>query len=393
MKDILTVRWPRIITILFCIHMCLLVFNGTKYFTIGSRSQIYASIVILVACCMTLSCRGKKFKNIFSFERVICVLEILYTFVSAIFINDSFERGTFLASILFFTLIFFWTCMAFDGKDIRCLEVAHFFSGVILSLGIFFSMHRPYGLTSRTTILTYTGEYYDVNFLSALIVIPAILLFDKILRGEFNRMVAAVAFTLMVVAIILTGSRAAMGVLGLGIMMIIMSRKNIIDYLMIIPIILLLAYFLSLYIPDDIMYRFVNNGFDISKDRVRMLDWSYGIKLIAKNPVWGSGFVSSHQLIYDLLSADITAHNTYLVFVINYGILMTIPLLLVTLLPLYRLVKYDAPMGYIASYVAYLLLLLPIEANFSEIHIIPICLYLAISGYVKQCYLSKYTTC
>ena len=163
---------------LLSMHMLLLILNGSQFFEIGNRSIFYL-LIILNSCVILVwgKARGRNHDiKLFSIEKVISAVMIIFTFVSVIYINTDYQRGVYLASLLFFSLIFFWSNMKYDFNQLERLKKFYILSALILAIGIIIFRYQPYTdiSVSRMTIQSYTGEFYDVNFISAYMVIPTI---------------------------------------------------------------------------------------------------------------------------------------------------------------------------------------------------------------------------
>ncbi len=386
------IRVGNICICLLAFHMFLLIMNGTKYFSIGSRSQIYL-LMILMSAVSVFSSKSKPYDGgvIVSTEKILTVLLSMYTIFSAFFVRPQYDRGTFLAAILLCVLIFFWTNNRFRQKQIETLERCYIFSALILALGIIIFRYQPYTdvSSSRMTIQSYTGEYYDVNFISAYIVVPTIFLFQKYFERK-KRGATVIRLMIMLAAILITGSRTALGIVAIAVAFILWKQKKIGSHVLIagIAVIALLPVMIQ-FLPEDIFSHYLK-GINIFEDSRRMKDWMTGITLIAERPWLGHGLVSSHSLIVEHFDITwITVHNSYLVFIVNYGVIFGSFIIMLLFLPLYRLVKYKALYVYPLAYGMFLLSILLIEANFSDIMMVPICVFYAIANYYKEQYLKN----
>lgn len=368
--------------------MLLIFFNGTQFFSIGDRSYIYL-IMILVLLVAMFKQRSIKKGRIFSKDKIISIVMFFYTLYSIFFIRQDFERGIFLSSLLFFTLMLFLLSFTFSEKDIKGLLKAYIVSALILALGIIIYRYQPYtdSSSSRMTILSYTGEFYDVNFISAYIVIPTILLIDKYLREHrrWNKIAEGILILILLSSIVLTGSRSALALFFIGVIISLFKQKKIgikitmaaIGFIVIIPAVIP-------FIPEDIFSHYAR-GLNVLEDTRRMGDWIVGMSLIADKPLWGQGLVSSHSLIVEKYGTDwVTAHNTYLVFLINYGIVFGLLTVFYICYPLFKMIRYNSPYIYKLCYIMFLISILPIEANFSDIMIIPIGIFGIVANYYKQ---------
>lgn len=374
---------------LLSMHMLLLILNGSQFFEIGNRSIFYL-LIILNSCVILVwgKARGRNHDiKLFSIEKVISAVMIIFTFVSVIYINTDYQRGVYLASLLFFSLIFFWSNMKYDFNQLERLKKFYILSALILAIGIIIFRYQPYTdiSVSRMTIQSYTGEFYDVNFISAYMVIPTIFLLYDFFEKTKKSKSALVKLIILIGAIVLTGSRGALGVLGIAMIFTLWHQKKIgatvlfgiLALIVAVPIIIQL-------IPQDILIHYLK-GVNVFNDTRRMADWELGVALIARKPLFGYGMVSSYSLIVTIFNITwLTVHNTYLVFGVNYGVIFGSMIVLLMIIPLYRLIKFKAPYVYSLAYMMFLVSVFLIEANFSDIMIIPVCIFFSYAAYYKE---------
>lgn len=385
MKRSIIVKKNNIPIFFLSLHMYLLLFNGTSFFNIGSRAYLYLIIIVISVVYII----GNLIK--FSFptkEKVICLILIFYSIISYFLIHKSGERGILLSSVLFFLLIFFWSSFLFDSNQIEKIESNYIVSAAILAIGIIVVRYKPYTgeMASRMTIMSVTGEFYDVNFISAFISIPTILLFDKYVTNRKSKRLL-VLLILMMVSILLTGSRAALLLTGVGCICIALYRNMMsLNSFIIIPIIIACGIAIFSIMPNDMIQHYMR-GFNLLEDKGRMNDWIYGLKVIAANPIFGNGLVPTKTLITELYGFTwLTAHNTFISFWAMYGLVIGSLIIYVVLIPLFRLIKYKAPLNYTIAYGAFIFSIIAIEATFSDIMIIPVLFFYSVSIYYRSIY-------
>ena len=374
---------------LFIVHMCCLIINGTSYFNIGDRSVLYLLIILISFFGRMFVNKGKAIQPFFTNERRIAMVMVFFTFYSIFFVNTNYQTGTFLASEVFFLLIYSWTFNDFDEIQIKQLKNAYIFSALILAIGIMVSRYQPYSgsMASRMPIMSYTGAFYDVNFLTSYIAIPTILVLNDFITKKESKLFNFVLLIVLTLSILLGGSRTALAVIFIALLLLFWNHKRLSgSTLFIIMVIFLAANIAIRFLPQDMMQHYLR-GIVVTDDSRRMNDWSYGISLISQAPLFGSGMVSTRSLIIMYYQKTwITVHNTYLAIFVNYGLIFGSLIIMMMAIPLYRMFKFKAPIEYQISYIMYLVSILVIEANFSDIMIIPICIYFAIANYYKYQY-------
>lgn len=366
---------------LLSIHMLLLILNGTTFFSIGNRAYIYLLVIIIEI--LYLATRMVNISRFFDMKRKVCLFMIAYSLFSIMFVNQDYQNDTFLAALLFFLLVFF---LEIDNqRQLEKLKKYYIFSALVLAIGIIIMRYTPYAGMSRMTILSYTGEYYDVNFISAYISVPVILLLYDFFEGK--RKIIILELAIMCIATLLTGSRTALVIQAIGLVFVLFKQKKVnMRMLFALMALIIIVPAMIQFLPEDIIGHF-SSGINVLDDTRRMNDWTAGIELISMKPILGHGLVSSRNLVIENFGVTwVTVHNTYLVFFVNYGLIGGIPAILLMILPLCRLIKYRAPYIYPFAYGMFLVSIGIIEANFSDIMIIPICIFFLMSEYYKNLY-------
>lgn len=366
-----------VVLFLFSLHLILIFFNGDSFFNLGNSFIIYAIIilVLIIQCIIKREFKYRRgdWKKIFMLFYLIFSIEI---------VNRDYQESMLKVMLLTFTLLLAWNLFDFDVRQVNYLITGYIISAIILATILLLQRYQPYisiNGSNRMTILSSNGVYYDVNFLSAYLVLADIFLFINILDKKRKKL-SVVFFTIITCALVLASSRAALGILILAILGILFFQKkltvNTVIYMCIFCIIALGIYML---LPDSVTSH-LSRGISLSADITRMRDWQYGIKLISENPIFGNGIVSTKNLIIEKYGITwITVHNTYLSFFVYYGLVGGIVVLLIMLEPLRKMIKNKIRIEYIIVYAGYLILILMIEANFSDIWLIPILLFTAIS--------------
>lgn len=374
----------RICSVLFGIHIATIIFNGTQYFTIGNRSILY-SIIILFSSFDLLNniLHGhKKIKfNLFSVS-FLSISMIIYTLLSAFFIVDDFQSDVLLASLLFYCLILVWSNINFKRNDILFIKNSYSYSALMISITLIFFGIQPYPGLSRMSITSYTGDFYDVNFLAAFILIPTIYLIADLMESSKHVFFKIAKVLICCVAIVLTGSRSALFLMTLSFFALLWIRKKMdlrfLCFAIIITIVLATA---VPFIPLDILEHY-NRGFNPLEDQRRMLDWMTGFSLIEKRPLWGNGLVSTNELIIrEYATPWVTVHNSFIVFLVQYGLFFGIIAISAFLLVLLRLYNNKFSKIHFIACLSYIGSILIIESNFSDIMIIPLLFFIANANY------------
>jgi len=146
--------------------------------------------------------------------------------------------------------------------------------------------------------------------------------------------------------------------------------KNIRLLFVVVVFIFLVVY----YLPDELMGRlFINSYNDTSQNR-RFDDWLYALKCIEQYPFFGSGFSTSSSVIYKLFRVNITAHNSFLAMMMNFGIIGSLPILILIFKPLFILYK-KRDKFFFFFYIAFIFNVSIIEAITSFVFIVPLIVF------------------
>jgi len=204
------------------------------------------------------------------------------------------------------------------------------------------------GLSGLFSNANYTGSWLNLVLPFSL----AFLLEEK--EKKSYSIISLIFFILIVISTILTYSRNS--ILGLFLALILIMGIKTLKW--IIPSLIAVGIPISLsigliknntvieisrkFIPEIIWnYRFIDFGFENFFDYGRIKIWTFALKLISMNPLWGSGS-ASFPILYKIETGLYKghAHNLLLEIGVNYG---TITLILflstIILITLYSITK------------------------------------------------------
>lgn len=354
----------RIITLLFSLHCLLLIFNRTTYFNLVGSYHIY----ILMLLFFVISLRK------FTGTQLMILGVILYSLLAY-----ALKGGKLLGVLLFWLVVFFAVGFKIEQKNYLLIKKAYCISASIISATLLIQHRAPYagyagfGAAERYGVFFSELEFYDVNFTATFLTIPTVLIFidfyDKVTK---YRKLALVAVLLNLLAIYFTGSRAGLVVVfGSLFACAFASKKRKIDfkilYIVVGVIVLVFAYQL---LPKNTIERLLEQGVVDGKTSRRYLDWKYGIEAFKNSPLWGNGLYSTIEMVEKISGVVYTAHNTYIMYLVMYGVIGCIPIFAFITIPIYRAIK-KCDLYFLILYMGFLAQTFVIEAGFSEIYLIP----------------------
>lgn len=370
--------------VLLGIHMLLLFFNKTAFFNLGGNSILY--ILILLVTFLIFIKEQAKFEM--AFIQFCCITIIIISILSIKFINPNYEEDMLKAILLFYCLIFFVPNIKLSAKNVNLLLNLYIISAIILAF-ILIIQHRPpyegYGIF-RYGIFYSETEYYDVNFTGLYLVLPTGLGLNKMLheKNTIKKLVRGISEIVLIFAIIFTGSRGATLVMIalLGYIGILNGKLNLKRIILFCFAIVALGICVKLILPADVWSRLFGEEYTLQGRRTE--DWSYGIKLILNAPLWGNGIVSSKNLIIQMTGMTwITVHNTYLVYMVIFGIIGAIPSIAIIIYPTIASLRYKIPKLFLVAYLGFLAMILLVEANFSDVILITLLIVYCVIHFYK----------
>jgi len=144
------------------------------------------------------------------------------------------------------------------------------------------------------------------------------------------------------IAVFMTGSRAGMLAMFLGGIIVFtyyMKGRNIV-----FGVLLLSAGGLIIlcFLPDRLIQRMLYfNTYLDGSNYLRLMNWYYGIKAFFRSPLIGYGMVYSNNVLFKYFSYVRAAHNTYITFLIQFGLIGALPVILILAKIFFKTLKGD----------------------------------------------------
>ena len=213
----------------------------------------------------------------------------------------------------------------FTQKEIKKLLSAYIISGAIMGFLILYQRLDYYDsiYASRYTIQILGHERFDPNFLAACMVIPFIL---SITKQLFNYSLwNLVCLILIFLGVLFTASRGAMLSCSIGAttaFSIFAFRRRKVKYLIWGGfLVVILGYTVLNILPEASFERLFSKSYDDSSNEKRFVDWAVGFKAFENSWLFGYGMQGEMQIIKREVGVSMIAHNTYLAFLLQFGVI------------------------------------------------------------------------
>ena len=345
-------------------------FVEEKYFSLGDYYLLPVTTITISLYSILIRIRkiGTCPRGNFS-----ALIALFYIILSSLF-HTCVTADVVASYLLILTFFYFTTNRKYSYTEIRWLIFAYVGSAAILSFILFYQLRMPYLGRIRFSVFYSDLDFYDVNFLASYLLLPALLSFYIAwIKPLFGCSFLFKLLNILIVSSILaTGSRAAMIGIIIGFFPLIYNHlKSWKLYIGLLLIIVSIFFCLPVELQERLFIDSYNDG---SQTR-RFDDWLYGVKAVCANPIWGSGIASTSTIIHNLFRVNITAHNTYLALFINCGIIGSLPILYILLLPLFKCKNTFLHCYYLSFYIAFLFNIAIIEAITSFVFLIPLVMF------------------
>ena len=244
----------------------------------------------------------------------------IYTLFSCLFISH--ENGTFDKLIRYFYellifLVFLNSKLSFD----KTVSLIKFYTLSCIGIAIKMAVQHvslPED-PDRFSIMNF-GKIMDPNFLSALFILPTLILFYRLLHERKQRKVYLL-FILFLLVILATGSRGGLLSVGIGCLILLLkdsSWKKKITFIFLSSIVLVAL----VVFEAEKLARYSVENLNDGSNALRFHLWGVAWDIFMSNPIFGRGANSMLNLgmAYGA-RINIMVHNTYLEILADYGIL------------------------------------------------------------------------
>ncbi|MDU7967004.1 MAG: O-antigen ligase family protein [Paeniclostridium sordellii] len=315
-----------ITTLILGIFICSVFLCNDRY--LGITEYYYIPIILI----MFLSLYYLRHKIVVRIEHVFCILLIFYMCINLIRYNYSLDKGVYISYIAYLIMFLLLTMKNINAREIKFLLNCYIFASCIFSLYIIIFRRELDGWigTYRYTVQLLNGVYIDPNFVGAFINISAVITFNRILAQK-KKGLNAVLTAITAYATFLTGSRGAMIALlmGCGIAFASYNKLKIKRIMIGILFILIIGFLLYMVMPEGTLERMFIDSYYDGSNITRFTNWALGIKSFFMKPIFGYGFVNSVDILINSFGYGHAIHNTYIVTLSQFGIIGSIPIVLI----------------------------------------------------------------
>ena len=283
--------------------------------TMGIR--FYLPIFVPVLFLGIISIFNNKMK--LALEHLTCGVLFLITLFHLQNSLESFgEKNAALFSETILIIFFFiFSMFRYNLRELKYIINSLIIAGTGFSILLFlFSFHLGLG---HYTIRPFNGyyQYIDPNYLSSFMVIPCIILMKRAIFTNRN-ISAYILFFVNIIAVLLTGSRAAMLSLLIALVIMLAVNKNLKVLFTLIIISILTAIIAVIFLDSNIIERlFVKSYLDRSNE-YRIEFWlSHILYTVEHSPIIGFGLTQ----ITDNIWINLSSHSTFIAFFSSFGLL------------------------------------------------------------------------
>ncbi|GIN96858.1 hypothetical protein J6TS1_27280 [Siminovitchia terrae] len=343
------------------------------------------TIFLIIAC---FFCALEWFisdKLHFKIEHFCSFFLIAYLLVSLYQIDITANSGIYLSYLLFLVFFILITIKKIKKQEIRFIINSYIASATIISLSIIIFRNEFMGWTGtfRYTIRYSNQEYADPNFIAAYIYIAALFCIYKLLLvpKKSNKIIYSILAIVITTATLFTGSRAAMIGLVIGCIPLVLKGKKS----LLISVISLssIGFFMFMFLPEGLKARMFYNTYIDDSNITRMSLWMNGIEAFVKKPMIGYGPQYPLTIINEHVGVSRAIHNTFIAFLVQFGLLGIVPLIIIIINPLRNLLNRSM-FPLLGLYASWFFTLFMVEANVSIIFWSTITIITLIANYKKE---------
>lgn len=248
---------------------------------------------------------------------ILILLTVVHLNSSIDYLDDS--KVVFSQTILFvFFMLFSLNKIGIRG--LRLIANSFIFCSVVFSLMLFVFPYDYGG--GHYSLSTFIGNHIalDPNYLASCMVIATTILLKRFIypQNKRYRFFYIVLLTVILIGLLMTGSRTGMIAFILGFFVLILKDKRKIFIALFGMFILTIAVLYLL--PQDIQDRLFYKSYIDSSNIKRVQLWNSTINKILEKPFIGHGTISTKMIISDYNVAG-ASHNTFLMILLNFGLL------------------------------------------------------------------------
>lgn len=291
----------------------------------------YYIFILLYMVCAIIYIAMKNIPLRVGLHQKIIVLLVLELVIVGIVNKQYLDRGVILSYLVWFCFYFIAMMMPCSQADIKIIINSFILGALACSLMVLFIKHEYiYAGSGRYTIQFFDNEEIDPNYLAEFLIIGGAFSVSKLLlrKKTLLDIVLLVCGTLIItLAIFYTGSRAGvlayiLSLIGIFIKLCfnnrdVLSLKKVAIFMIIGLIVLIIV---ALVIPKDIYDRIFEMNLHDGSNSLRVQHWINALKCWSMQPIFGYGPALTKDLMINIMNHNGDAHNTYLTWLMQFGI-------------------------------------------------------------------------
>ena len=248
---------------------------------------------------------------------------------------DIFDSGTFFSYTIWLIVMGFSLENILKKEEISALMIAFILGSLVASVLVILQRHHyAYDGSFRFTIKVLNNDEIDPNYLASFLYIGVIFSLYKIhvQKKTKQKVLFFIAFIIIVFALFMTGSRAAYiavacALLGYGVNVLKTTKHKIETLLAFVLIIVCCSLVVITKLSADTLERFNPKNLMDGSNIKRLAHWLAACKAFFKSPILGYGSAHTILILTKYANHVSDAHNTYLSILLHFGLIGSIPII------------------------------------------------------------------
>ena len=312
----LKVKIPGLAYLMLAISYFIIIINPLGWHMFLHVSPLYLALILVTFA------DGKVFiqkeDRIYVFTML---LFTVFTVFSLFFISDQYGAlgKTIRHVIEFLCLTFFLNCCK-NKNGISYLVKAYIYSAIAVIIKMLLQRYSFIDDPNRYSIVNW-GNVMDPNFLAAMFVFPSIVVFYRGLWNDFRKK-DIVEIAIMLLAIVMLGSRGGLFGVGLGYIILWLFQKKRKKTVIVGIILAIIGLSVLMILVPDTMSRFDVRSFNDGSNSLRFNLWDTSWRIFLSSPLYGRGG-NSMLVLGPSYGARINlmSHNSFLDILADYGLI------------------------------------------------------------------------
>lgn len=382
MKTAMTFKATSLYVALYHILVIFMFKNSDMYFNINNYKTILILLDLYGAFIVIASNREAKVR-VSSWGWI--ALSICSLLLSKYIIQK--PAAPYYVLYIIFLLIFLMniSLIQFNREQVVHIIDGYILSSVIMSAMLIVTHRTPYASYGilRYALYYNSERFYDVNFNAIYLLLPTLISFYVFLKVKRRKRWLYFAVSLLnSVAILLLGSRGAFVPCFSIMVFYLLKERGVALWKIIFVIVAILS--LKYIVPKDVYSRLLGTSY-LGTESKRYIDWSYGFRAIRAEWLFGNGMQAPIDIVAKYGGRGVityTIHNTYLVYLAQLGIVLSIPFFAILIVPIIKLSKIKQNAYLTACYFGFLFSILMVESNYTYVFFIPVSIFYML---IKHC--------